>query len=107
GSAATTVQAYTGQRVAPMTARALGAAGEANADGANEAVLVQMQHDAGTGGAGGGERTPAERGLQVVGMHDACVARAHCGGDLAGVEPPTQQPTRGAGGRKLAGGARE
>jgi GT2 family glycosyltransferase len=107
GGVSTAVQAHAGERVASVAARALGAAREADADRADKAVLVQVQHDAGAGGAGGGERAPAERGLEVVGVHDASAARAHGCGDFAWVEPALQQPARSAATGDLGGGSRE
>ena len=93
---APTVQTHPRQRVAPVAARALRTAREAHADRAHEPVLVQVQHDARPRRARSGERAPAERGLQVVGVHDTRTAQPHRRGNLVGLEAAAQQPDRGA-----------
>ena len=65
------------QRVAPMAAGALGAAGEAHPDRAHQAILVEVQNDAGAGAARSGQRAPPEQGMQVVRVHHAGAAEAH------------------------------
>ena len=53
---------------------------------------MEVQHDARPGLAGGGERAPAERRVDVVGVHDAGAGAAHGLADLLGGEPAPQQP---------------
>ncbi len=68
---------------------------------------MQVQHDGGALAAGGGERPPAERGEQVVGVDDAGAAPPDLGGHLAGVEPAPCQARRGCDAAEPARIARE
>ena len=95
GARAAAVEAEPGARVAAVAAGAVGAVREARADGADEPVVVQVQHDAGAGRAGGGERAPAERRVGVVRVHDAGAGAADGVADLVRVEAAGQQPARG------------
>ncbi len=77
-----------------MAARALRAARKADTDRADETVLVQMQHHARALRACRRQRAPAERGMQIVGMHDTRAAEAHRAFDFARLEAPAQKPDR-------------
>jgi hypothetical protein len=55
---------------------------------------VQVQDDARAGRARGGERAPAQRGLDVVGVHDARAGALDGVGDLGRAEPAEQQTAR-------------
>ena len=57
---------------------------------------MQVQDDARALGAGRRERAPAERGHEVVGVHDARAGAADRGGDLLGGQPAAQQAGGGA-----------
>ena len=80
--AAAAVQPHARARVAPVAARAVGAAGEAGPDRADEPVVVQVQDDPGAGLARGGQRAPAERRLDVVRVDDARAGAPHRVADL-------------------------
>ena len=108
GQTAAAAQAHARERVAAVAARALRAAGVADADCADEAVLVQVQHDVRAGLAGGGERPPAERRMQVVGVHERSAARQPDGlRDVAWLQSPAQQSGGGAGAGERGGVSRE
>ena len=68
---------------------------------------MQVQDGAGAGLAGGGERAPAERRVEVVGVHDARAAAAHGVADLLRRQPAAQQAGRGARATELRAVARE
>ena len=55
-----------------------------------------MQHDAGAGLAGSGEGAPAERRVDVVGVHDPRSSAAHRLPHLLGPDAAAQQPGGGA-----------
>ena len=75
------------QGVAPVTACALAPLREAHTDGAHEPVLVKVEHHARPGLARGGQRTPPERRLQVVSVHDAHLKAADEIGDFLWIQP--------------------
>ena len=57
---------------------------------------MQVQDDARAGRARGGERAPAERGVDVVGVHDAGAGAAHGGARRrSGAQPAAQHRRRG------------
>ena len=68
---------------------------------------MQVQDDARAGRARGGERPPAERRLQVVGVHDARAGGAHRGGDLLLAQTAAQQASRRPRGAQRGGVPRE
>ena len=57
---------------------------------------MQVQDDAGAGLAGGGQRAPAERRVDVVGVDDPRAGAADRLPHLLGPEPAAQQPGGGA-----------
>ena len=81
-----------GERVAPVTAGARLAPREADADGADEPVLVQVEDDPGAGLPRGGERPPAERGVEVVGVEHARPVRRTARPTSVGSSPPRSIP---------------
>ena len=68
---------------------------------------MQVQDDAGAGLARGRERAPAERRVDVVGVHDARAGAAHRVRHLLGAEAAAQQPGGGAALRERGGVALE
>ncbi len=68
---------------------------------------MQVQHDPRAGRAGRGERAPAERRLDVVGVDDARARALHGVGDLRRAEAAEQQPAGGVAGRQARGVALE
>ena len=91
---ATAVEHDAGECVAAMAARALVAVAEAHADRAHHPVLVQVQYDGGARLARGGQRPPAEGGVDIVGVDDAGTRSPDRGCDLVRFEPSAQQPRR-------------
>ena len=89
---AAAVQPHAGQRVAAVAARAVRAAREARPDRAHEPVVVQVQHDAGALGPRGRERAPAERRVDVVGVHDPRAGAPHRPGHRARPQAAAEQP---------------
>ncbi len=104
---AAAVQAHAGERVAPVAARAVLAVGEARPDGADEPVVVEVQDRPRAGGAGGCERAPAERRVEVVGVDGAGARAADRVGDLLGAQAAAEQAGRGAGAPDPGAVARE
>ena len=96
--AAAAVQPHPRERVAAVAARAVRPAGEAQALRAHEAVVVQVQHDARARLARGGERPPAERGVDVVGVHHAGAGALDGVRDVLGLEAAAQEPEPRRGG---------
>jgi hypothetical protein len=97
GPGAAAIEANAGQRVARLAAHAvLAAAVEARADRAHEAVVVQVQHDARTGGARGGQGAPAEGGVEVMGADHAGAGEPNRRDDVARVQAAAQQCDGGA-----------
>ena len=92
---AAAVQPHSRQRVPAMTTGAVRAVGEAGADGAHEPVVVEVQDDARAGLLRRGERAPAERRVDVVGVDDPRAAAPHRVAHLVRSEPAAQQPRRG------------
>ena len=95
GQAPAAVEADPRQRVAAMAAGALLAAREAHADGADEAVLVQMEDDPRASGARRRERAPTERRMHVVRVHHPCSGEPHRSRHVAGGQPAAEQAGRG------------
>jgi hypothetical protein len=79
------------------------AVSELDADRTDEAVLVKVQHDARAGLPGGGKRPPAERRLQVVGVHDSRAGAADRPRDLVGSQSAVQDPRGSDSGREPGG----
>ena len=76
-----------------MTAGALLASGEADADGADESVLVKLEYDSGTGRAGCQESTPAEGRMDVVRVDNAGTGLSDGSRNLARVQAAGEQAT--------------
>ena len=104
---AAAVQAHPRARVAAMAARAVRAAREARADRADEAVVVQVQDGLRPRRAGRGERAPAERRVEVVGVDDARAAAADGRRDVAGLQAAAEQAGGGAGAAERRAVARQ
>ena len=86
GARAAAVERDPRQRVAAVAAQALVPVAKAHADRAHQPVLVQVQHHPRSGLARRGEGAPAERGVEVVGVHDARTGAADRPRHLVGVE---------------------
>src|SRR5204863_5361755 len=80
---------------------------EARPDGADEAIVVQVQHRACADVAGGVERARPEARVQVVRVDDARTRAPDRDGDVLGVEAAAQQPARGPCATELRGVALE
>ena len=52
---------------------------------------MQVKHHARARRPGGGQRPPAQRGLEVVGVDHPRAVAAHGGGNAVGVQPAAQQ----------------
>ena len=94
GKRAATAQAKPGERVAAAAAKARGSVAVGAADRAEQAKVVQVQHDAGTGGTSRRERPPAERRMHVVRVHDVGPHRAAGASDLVALETSVPQRRR-------------
>ena len=57
---------------------------------------MQVQDDAGARAARGGQGAPAERRVDVVGVHDAGAGAPHGGRDLGGSQATAEQARRRA-----------
>ena len=91
------VQPHAGRGVAPVAARAvLAARAEARPHRADEPVVVQVQDDPRPGLAGGRERAPAERRVDVVGVDHARPGQPDRPADVLGSDAAAQQRHRGA-----------
>ena len=67
---------------------------EARPDRADQAVVVEVEHDTGARAPGRGERAPAERRVDVVRVDDAGAGAPHGGRDLVRVQAAREHPRR-------------
>jgi hypothetical protein len=68
---------------------------------------MKMQHHARARGPSRLQRPPAERGVQVVGVYDACSRALHHIGNLRRFKAPSQQARRRSAAAQLRGVALE
>ena len=88
GKRAAAVEDEAGQRVATAAAKARRAVTSRDADGAEEARVVQMEDHARAGLAGGGEAARPDQRLHVVGVDDVGAELARRRAATSGLRPP-------------------